>query len=436
MQIPQRRLLDRDANAAFAIAAVAVSIFVFAYSIRFGQLAILAFYALWLPVFLLRPRILLDGAHRVLPLLVLPAVAALSTLWSDVPATTLRAAIQYGTTVFCGLLAARIVSVPNLAAGGVLGGLAVLVYSAFNGSYAYDAVDGTYAFNGAFGSKNQLGYFCSLAVLFSAAVLLLYRAAWGWRMIALITAALAIVLLRMSDSATSILSLAFAVCILGIALGLAMLPPRIRDAAIVILVSGGVVLAAVALYLGAFDATLAAFGKDTTLTGRTYLWREGLSQGDENPLVGLGYYAFWVPGRPHAEALWEQFYISAKTGFHFHNTLIEAYVALGIVGVLLVGALTVALVVLALITVHRGTAAASSALCSALALLFVLRSTVEIDFFTPYTAGSFLVPFLLLGMADRLAAARPKRRGGPYDACAGRPVHPPGSGPLAAGGAP
>jgi exopolysaccharide production protein ExoQ len=403
MRIPKRRLLDRDANALFAIPSVAVSMLVFAYSTRFGSASILVFYACWLPLFLIAPSILLMGATRVAPLLVLPALAALSTLWSDVPTTTLRGAIQYGTTVFCGLVAARVVSMPSLAAGGMLGGLLVLAYSAANGGYSYDVVDGSYAFNGAFASKNQLGYFCSVTFLFSLAVLVLYRAGFGWRLVAAATGLFALALLWKSDSATSILSLAFSVGVLGVAVAVAMLPPVPRSAAILAILFGSVALAAAAISAGAFDATLAAFGKDTTLTGRTYLWREGLAQGAQAPLSGLGYYAFWTPGRPAAEILWEEFYITGRTGFHFHNTPIEAYVALGLPGVALVGALTLALVVMALLTVWQRSATATSALCAALALLFVLRSAVEIDFFTPYTLGSFLVPFLLLNMMDRFA---------------------------------
>jgi exopolysaccharide production protein ExoQ len=403
MRIAKRRLLDRDANALFAIPSVAVSMLVFAYSTRFGSVSILLFYAFWLPLFLAAPSILLVGAGRVVPLLVLPGFAALSTLWSDVPSATLRGAIQYGTTVFCGLVAARVVSMPSLAAGGMLGGLAVLAYSAANGGYAYDVVDGTYAFNGAFASKNQLGYFCSVTFLFSLAVLVLYRASAAWRLVATATCLFALALLWKSDSATSTLSLGFSVGVLALAVVVAMLPPVPRSAAICVILFGGVTVAAAAIYAGAFDATLSAFGKDTTLTGRTFLWQEGLAQGAEHPLSGLGYYAFWTPGRPAAEILWETFYITGKTGFHFHNTLIEAYVALGVPGVALVGGLTLALVVMAVLTVWQRTATVTSALCAALALLFVLRSAVEIDFFTPYTLGSFLVPFLLLNMMDRFA---------------------------------
>ncbi|SES36926.1 exopolysaccharide production protein ExoQ [Tranquillimonas rosea] len=406
MNVPKRHLLDPEANAAFVIPAIALSFFVFAYSQLFGQVSILAFYGCWLPAFIAAPGMLIWGAQRVLPLLVLPAVATLSVLWSDVTSGTLRGGIQYGTTVFCGLVAARLTSIPNLAAGGVIGGLLVLIYSALNGSYAYDVVDGTYAFNGAFASKNQLGYFASLTLLFSFAVCFLYQASALWRAVAVAAAALALVLLQLSDSATSMLSVMFSFGVILAGRVLIGLPPRLRNAAIFVLICGGLALAAAALNLGAFDAVLGAFGKDTTLTGRTYLWQRGIEIGGEQPYLGLGYYAFWTPGRTAAEELWETFYITGKTGFHFHNTLIEGYVGLGLLGVVLLGALTLALVIMAVLTVRRTTAPGTSLLCAALALLFVLRSAVEIDFFTPYTAGSFLVPFLLLNMADRYAMDR------------------------------
>ena len=81
---------------------------------------------------------------------------------------------------------------------------------------------------------------------------------------------------------------------------------------------------------------LGAFGKDSTLTGRTYLWAEGLAAAGAAPTFGTGYYAYWVQGFPEAERLWEEFYITSRSGFHFHNTYIEALVELGVVGFALV----------------------------------------------------------------------------------------------------
>lgn len=416
MRIPKRRVLDRDENAAFVVPAVALSLFVFAYSVIFGQIAILAFYACWLPVFLTAPHLVLKDFHRVVPILALPIAATLSAGWSDVPMTTLRAAIQYGTTIFCGIVAARLVSIPNLALGGVIGGLAILLYSVQNGGYAYDVVDGTYAFNGAFRSKNQLGFFASLTLLFSVALLFFYRTSRLWRGVALASGILAAVLLQMSDSATSLLSLLFAGGVILAARLLVSLPPRPRVVTLFALMSGAAAAAGAAISGGAFDVLLDAFGRDPTLTGRTYLWQQGIEIGSQRPWTGLGYYAFWTHGRPEAEILWEEFYITARTGFNFHNALIESYVDLGLVGVTLLGGMVAALVVLAILTVMRTSAPGSSILCAALAMLFAVRSVVELDFFTPYTAGAFLVPMLIVSMADRLAVEFrrfPAQRGEP-----------------------
>ncbi|PZR43228.1 MAG: exopolysaccharide biosynthesis protein, partial [Stutzerimonas stutzeri] len=50
MRIAKASLIEPGANTAYAATAVALSFFVFAYSFRFGQVSILAYYALWLPL--------------------------------------------------------------------------------------------------------------------------------------------------------------------------------------------------------------------------------------------------------------------------------------------------------------------------------------------------------------------------------------------------
>jgi hypothetical protein len=58
--------------------------------------------------------------------------------------------------------------------------------------------------------------------------------------------------------------------------------------------AGTAVLAA--LNFGAADMVLGAFGKDSTLTGRTYLWQQGIDAAANTPLLGVGYAAYWVQG--------------------------------------------------------------------------------------------------------------------------------------------
>lgn len=410
MMIDRLWLADRQRNTAWAVPAVMVSAWVFAYSMRFGPVSVLAFYAVWAPLFLVPATSLWGGLSRPLLLLTLPAFALLSVVWSDRPDTTLRAAIQYGSTVVLGLLAARAVSLQNLARGLLLGGTLILLYSHANGSYAYDVVDGTYAFAGAFQSKNQLGLFASLTLVAAVSVVLLSPRPLLSSLPVGALFLLAAYTLWMTESATSIITVVLSFGVMGVVIGLLRfaLPIRLLTlAALFVIVLGGAVAA---FQAGALDSLFGAFGKDTTLTGRTYLWSRGIEIGGYASPTGLGYYAFWVPGRADAEELWLEFHILSFSGFHFHNTLIEGFVALGPLGVAMIGAWLLGLLLLSVrATLGQGRPGAV-ALLTGLSVLFSVRAFVEIDFLTPYTAGSFLVPLLLLAMAERAADLDALRR--------------------------
>ncbi|MEM1430866.1 MAG: O-antigen ligase family protein [Pseudomonadota bacterium] len=409
LAVPYAALTDPDQNGLYAVSAVALSLFVFAYSTLFGAPSILAFYGLWLLPLALAPERLLRRPAPVLLLLLVPAVFTASTLWSDAAATSLRAGIQYGVTMLCGLVAARIVTGENLVLGGAMGGGLVLLYSAANPAFSFNYMDGSYAFNGAFASKNQLGYFATLALLFASALLWGYRTDRWVRPLAIGVLALALAMLWLSDSATSLLAAMAAGGAILFVRALLALAPRLRLKAIVAVVMACAVLAFTSLRLGAFGATLMAFGRDPSLTGRTYLWTEGMAFGAEQPWLGTGYNAFWVRGRPEAEHLWEVFHISGRTGFHFHNVLIEAYVGVGLLGLSVVVGLCLLLFAMPLATALRPNNGGTLLVMSALAVLFLVRASAEVDFITPHTAGTFLVAYLLLSLIDR-HAARPAAR--------------------------
>lgn len=400
MLIDRRILLDSESNQIFGTAAISLTTFIFAYSIIFGQISILIFYALWLPFLVLKPALLLKGLGHVSLLLLLPAVAVLSTLWSDYPAVTLRGSLQYASTVVCGLIAARMISAETLARGGLIGSAAVILYSLAYGEYGYDAIDGTYSFAGAFGSKNSFGFFGSTGLIFAVAITWLFRSGWRWTLLSLVVAGLSAYALSIAASATSTITAVASLAVMAVAkFSLAFAPVQRR----VLLAGGLVVIAGVVAWASATGAVaqiFEIFGKDATLTGRTFLWREGLKVVYEHPILGVGYYAFWVPGRPLAEELWESFYISARSGFHFHNTLIESGVELGMVGIAMAGAILIGLVVEPLRSLIGSRHAASAILCTVLAILFAVRSAVEVEFLTPYKMGSFMVPFLLIAMWD------------------------------------
>ncbi|UOM36047.1 O-antigen ligase [Acuticoccus sp. I52.16.1] len=401
-----RELVTRPpANGPYAVFALTVSCFVLAHSVQFGKVSILALYAVWLVPVVVEPRILLRHVWPMLGVLGFTAFAFASTLWSDAPGTTLRAAIQYGTTVFCAIVAARILSPYGLVYGMLVGIFLILLYSLGIGRYDFDVVDRTYRFVGAFASKNQLGFFCSLGMLFALVGMMMKGVSVLHRGFALVVGILAAGVLVRTQSATS---LATVVPVLAGAAGL-FVAGRVAPGPRLVVV-GFAALALTVLLLFALlqgdadESFLAAFGKDTTLTGRTLLWAEGLAAAAERPWFGSGYNAFWRVGHAPAEYLWEMFYITGKSGFHFHNTYIQAAVGVGIVGLALLVGTVLAGLGLAVRAALRPRVTADAVLAVALVVLLLLRSFVEIDILYPYTVGAFLFTVALLRLASPQAS--------------------------------
>ena len=150
----------------FATVAVSVSVFVFAYSTLYGFVSILIFYSLWLPLIVLDYRKVLGNYARFYWIFAFALLACMSFAWSAAPSLTLRGGIQYATTVTCALIASRIVDARTFVRGISIGVAVVLIYSLAFGQFEYDELDGSYSFAGAFSSKNQLGFFASLGIIF------------------------------------------------------------------------------------------------------------------------------------------------------------------------------------------------------------------------------------------------------------------------------
>jgi exopolysaccharide production protein ExoQ len=137
------------------------------------------------------------------------------------------------------------------------------------------------------------------------------------------------------------------------------------------------------------DAFLETSGKDSTLTGRTDLWRTGLTLISEKPFFGVGYRAFWVKGNGPAEQLWAMFGEPSGAGFNFHNTYISNAVELGLVGlsieVILIYVTAGILAVLAIVRPSQIVAALLG-----LQVLLILRSFVEVEVFFEFSTRSIL----------------------------------------------
>jgi exopolysaccharide production protein ExoQ len=402
MRIAKSLFIQPGRNAVYAIPAIALSLFAFAYSIRFGQAAILLYYALWLPLVAIDYRKVLGRYSSFLWLFAFAAFAFLSVFWSAVPSVSMRAGIQYLTQVICALIAVRVLDVRTLTVGMIAGIGIVLIYSLLFGYYQYDPLDGTYSFVGAFASKNQLGFYASLGLIFSFAAVFIYGEWRLWFLASGFVGLLSAYSLVASQSATSVITTA---AIIALMMGLRVILMLSPDHRKLLVVGGGVaavILIVAGVYLGAVDAVLGVFGKDSTLTGRTYLWQQGIEAAARNPAFGIGYQAYWVQGFSEPERLWEEFFIGSRAGFHFHNTYIETAVELGLIGVFLIAMTLLRTLAGHLRHVLDDFHNKDSYLLFCIAVLLAFRSFVEIDILTPYNVGTFLLYF----MAGKLSSTR------------------------------
>ena len=262
MEISTSTFVNPPGNQLYATFAVAVSVVVFAYSSRLGSLSILIYYGIWMPLVLVDTRLLLRRPADFLWPVGFAAVAVASPIWSPAPDLSLRGALQFLTQVLCAIIAARVVDISALTRGMIFGTFAVIIYSLFFGTFAYDILDESYTFVGAFGSKNQLALFCSLGIYFCAVLVLTLRQSKTTSAIALAFGAVFVGTLVSSRSATSTVSIVVALFALAFLLALLRFSPVARNAILAMLVPCFAISVVAALHLGAMDALLGAFGKN------------------------------------------------------------------------------------------------------------------------------------------------------------------------------
>jgi exopolysaccharide production protein ExoQ len=331
---------------------------------------------------------------RPLPLLAVPSWAIFSVVWSQFPGATLKYGAELLVTVAAALLIAAAPS-PKAVLKGLL--LAFLLYAvmalAFGGSVGMGA-GGQTAFSGLSDSKNLLADIASTGCIISLAVLAIALTGREplWMSLSTGAAGVQLYLLIVSRSAGAVLGLGVGVATLAI---LWTLLAAGRAARLIFAGALGLAALAVAIFHQPLSAAAiavgsAAFDKDPTLTGRTYLWYRAADLIAEHPLLGRGYSAFWVQGNIDAEGLWRYAGIGTRGGFNFHNLGVEILVHLGWVGLVLV---VVVLMTGAVALVRRFVVEASLSLCFWFAILVyqLVRTPIESVGLAPFHISTLFV---------------------------------------------
>jgi exopolysaccharide production protein ExoQ len=201
----------------------------------------------------------------------------------------------------------------------------------------YSIFDGQVYWTGVTTNKNELGMICMIFGLASVSRILdIYLGREGSRKSGLLTAhliivAMAIWLLHVADSATSLACFVIG----GTVLVVTTLRPVARRPILVhLLVAAMLGVAVSALFLGVGTGLVSNLGRNSTLTGRTEMWSHALKL-VENPVFGTGYESFWVGTRL------EKMRPVAPGVNQAHNAYIEIYLNLGWVGLVMFGVVIV-----------------------------------------------------------------------------------------------
>ena len=382
------------------IVCIAITVLILDYASLFGIYPILLLYALWFPyIIFYKKQFTLKLSKDIYIPVIIAAYAILSTAWSDHRDITLKGSLESASMVVISIIIARVTKLEAFLKGITFGVTLALIASLANGTHATDGFSGDYTLVGLFGSKNQLGFNAEIGAL--TALILLYNRdnIINKILFSMLPLTLCVVSLYLSHSASSESTLVGALMVCAGTSVLTKFPKNARKLSLIIGLFVVTFIVLIGLYFGLQKLGLNAFGKDSTLTGRTLLWSKGLSYGMDNPVLGIGYGNFWVPGRPLAEALWFKFGIFTRTGFHFHNTFIQFFVDLGIIGFSLFLSLFMMTCTKSLIFFLKYDVQLLTYYSLGMSLMFFARAFVEIDIGGTFGMG----PLLFLAILPRLA---------------------------------
>ena len=327
--------------------------------------------------------------RRGWPLVVLTLMALASTLWAQDPGPTFRrgvalllsswfalyVVIRFDPREFLGLLAISFA---------IMLGVSLLAIAVPGEGIT---PGGTYAgaWRGFTGNKNEFGRVVALAVALMPTAALLGMTARPKR--ALAVGAIALPMLFLSHSATSLMSAVLSVglgtvvyVLFGGRIGRYRLRAELRATLGVIAVVSGVMLFTVL-----WTPLLQALGRDPTLTGRTKLWDWALAVNEDRRLLGSGYRSFWIDENTRYFFLsfaWNKDPDGERSDSfagptHAHSGYVDTILELGYVGFGVFCATILSALVALERTIRRGNLALGFMFASVLVFLLVYAVTAR-----------------------------------------------------------
>lgn len=275
-------------------------------------------------------------------LLLLVAFTVISVLWSVDEFVLDSARGMIRTTMFGAYLATRYSSREQMRLLCWVFSIAIalsLVAGALLPSYGAHVVNGVLSWRGVFAHKQELGRLMSLAAPLFLINALEKRDRW----LSLAGLVGAFILLRLSHSATGLLTFIFALSLLPFYIIVKQNKYRLLPLAVGLLIS---FIAVIVVTLNIQTIVVDYLGKDMEFNGRTPIWNLVVKKGLEKPFFGYGYHGFWSSdaGDYVLARTWLGDYDEPgkivdsgkkKAGGIAHNGFLDLFVQLGFVGLIL-----------------------------------------------------------------------------------------------------
>ncbi|MBU7583981.1 MAG: O-antigen ligase family protein [Nostoc sp. TH1S01] len=269
-------------------------------------------------------------------LLLLTLLAITSVLWSENPSWTLQASLFLVRCTIFGVYLGMTYTPKELLGLLSLVFFLLIVISLFVGllfpSYNLQLFyDGSLAWSGVFGHKQSFGPYMGLAALTYLINCFDQRIN---RLFALCVLSMALVLIILSKSATSLI-------IFCVALNLMLLYKVIKQKSF----RGILLIIILSIYASLFfnvvsnlEIIVELLNKDIEFNGRTPIWTLAIESALKRPWLGYGYQGFWsseVSAQEVSAYTWisrTESYLNGENGFHAHNGYIDLFLDLGVLG--------------------------------------------------------------------------------------------------------
>ena len=340
----------------------------------------------WTFAFCAYPRTVLQAASMSWLPWLMPVLGFLSFLWSREPGISAKMGVEMFFTLLTGLVMCRqlpprsVIAILQICT--LIGGILSILFGRVT-----DGLIGIY------GSKNLMSFYSGMLLLSSTAVFFDGKQERIFRLLAIPGLLLAPVLLLKGRSVGAMVSCTAAVGMVLVFSTVRLVPRKFRASYVVLFGLVAVAVAVVAGFTIAEEkaALLRMVGKSENLTGRTYLWARATELIGERPVLGYGYYAFWVQEYVEAEGLWRYSNVASRMGFHFHNLYYQTTIDLGLVGLVCMVTMLVVTLVAVVARALRSPGGDTAFMVGYLTYLYA-RTMSEVDFNWVFLMQTMLFP--------------------------------------------